>query len=39
MRSALLGSMLNAHPNGRLLVHEVTDFIGKFESPATKRKD
>jgi len=30
MRAGLLASMRDAHPNGRLLVHEVTDFIVKF---------
>lgn len=39
MKAALLASMLNAHPNGRLLVHEVTNFINSARSPQFQRSN
>lgn len=33
MKSVLLGALLSAHPNGRLLVHEVINFINDAKLP------
>ena len=37
MKAVLLTAMLNAHPNGRLLVHEVVKFLNDAELPEFPR--
>ena len=39
MRNGLLSVLLGAHPNGRMLVHEVASFISTTELPEFRRSN
>lgn len=39
MRNGLLTILLGAHPNGRMLVHEVASFISSAELPEYRRSN